>query len=234
LGQLATGSDSQTARGYWAIAAAKIAFNTLESLRSDLVAINPEVQFNFSETVELVYRDLVSLLLQSELDQENLKEACQVIESLQLAELENFFQEACLNTKSVLLEQVDETAAVIYLIILPDRLEVILSLPDGTIRNYATPVSSKVVESTLKQLYSFLHLAFSGSERLRLQEQVYDWLIRLAEAALASQGIKTLVFVQDGFLQADGCPLRRSKVPSREIQHRPQSRVAIAGTAAVG
>ncbi len=48
-----------------AIAAYEIAFNHLQFLRSDLVAINPDVQFDFRESVEPVYRDYVSLLLDS-------------------------------------------------------------------------------------------------------------------------------------------------------------------------
>ena len=47
-----------------AIAAYTEAVNTLESIRSDLVAINPEIQFEFRESVEPVYRELVDLLLQ--------------------------------------------------------------------------------------------------------------------------------------------------------------------------
>jgi hypothetical protein len=46
-----------------AIAAYTEAFNSLKSLRRDLVAINPEAQFSFRENVEPVYRELVDLLL---------------------------------------------------------------------------------------------------------------------------------------------------------------------------
>ena len=42
----------------------KQAVNTLQSLRSDLVAVNPEIRFSFRESVEPVYREYVDLLLQ--------------------------------------------------------------------------------------------------------------------------------------------------------------------------
>lgn len=78
-----------------AIAAYTESVNSLKSLRSDLVAINPDIQFSFLEQVEPVYRQLVDLLLQSgtglQPSQENLIQARSVIESLQLAELDNFF-----------------------------------------------------------------------------------------------------------------------------------------------
>ena len=190
-----------------AIAAYTNAFSTLKSLQSDLVAINPDIQFDFRDSVEPVYRQLVSLLLQpanisgGDVPQENLIQARLVIESLQEAEIENFFREACLETQPVQIDEIDSHAAVIYPIILSDRLEVILSLPDRSLRHYATPLPRQRVEEILQQLYSSFYLGYSGRDRLRLSQQVYDWLVRPAEAELADQGIKTLVFVPDGYLR---------------------------------
>jgi len=106
-----------------AIAAYTESVKTLQSLRNDLVAINSEVQFSFRDEVEPVYRQLVDLLLQSEENsepsQQNLVQARAVIESLQLAELDNFFRIACLQGKPVQIDQVvdkdDPTAAVVVL-----------------------------------------------------------------------------------------------------------------------
>jgi hypothetical protein len=38
-----------------ATASYELAFNTLQTLRSDLSATNPETQFSFSETIESVF-----------------------------------------------------------------------------------------------------------------------------------------------------------------------------------
>ncbi len=46
-----------------AISAYTEAVKALKALRGDLVAINPNVQFSFRESVEPVYRELVGLLL---------------------------------------------------------------------------------------------------------------------------------------------------------------------------
>ncbi len=75
-----------------------------------------------------MYRELVETLLDVDPSQAQLIQARETIESLQLAELENFFQEACLEAKPRQIDEVDSTAAVIYPIILRDRLAVILSL----------------------------------------------------------------------------------------------------------
>ena len=190
-----------------ALAAYTEAVKALQSLRSDLVAINPDVQFSFRESVEPIYRELVELLLQSlsEQDQvskqENLKQARQVIESLQLAELDNFFREACLDTKPEQIDRVDPTAAVIYPIILPDNFAVILSLPGQPLSYYQTQLRQSEVEGILEQFLQSLNRSFSNKQRLRFSQQVYDWLIRPAETQLAESGVKTLVFVLDGSLR---------------------------------
>ncbi|MCA1993612.1 MAG: CHAT domain-containing protein, partial [Coleofasciculus sp. S288] len=193
-----------------AIAAYSDAVKTLQSLRSDLVAINREIQFSFRDEVEPIYRQLVDLLLQPEgisgHTQENLIQARNVIESLQLAELDNFFRAACIEGQPVQIDQVvdevDPTAAVLYPIILPDRLEVILKLPrQEKLLQYETPVAEEEVEKTLETLRRKLTLPYTLREVQSLSKQVYDWLIQPAEAELAKTQIDTLVFVLDGSLR---------------------------------
>lgn len=185
-----------------AIAAYSEAVNHLKDLRSDLVAIDPGVQFSFRESVEPVYRDLVSLLLQSEptIDQSKLKLAQDTIESLQLAELVNFFRADCLDAKPVEIAKIDRQAAVIYPIILSDRLEVILSIPEQPLRHYATRISQTQVDNLLSGFRSDLRDP-SSLDYLPASRKLYDWLIRPAEADLTKHNVKTLVFVLDGSLR---------------------------------
>ena len=222
-----------------AIASYNVAYKTLQSLRSDLVAINPDVQFSFRENIEPVYRELVELLLRSPQDssasvpfekldqqdasllkananasllrspqeginQDNLKLARDVIESLQLAELDNFFRSACLNPTQQLdpvVDKKDQRAAVIYPIILPDRLDVILKLPNQNLRHYKTVIAQNDVQNTIAELRKNL-LNVTATARVQQQSQkIYDWLIKPAQAELVNSGIKTLVFVLDGELR---------------------------------
>lgn len=181
------------------------AVNTLQSLRSDLVAINPEIQFSFRDEVEPVYRELVDLLLDQPTSQKNLVQARSVVESLQLAELDNFFREACLEVKSVLIDKVvdqdNPTAAVVYPIILRDRLEVILKMPQQPLRHYTINASQSQVEQTLEQLQQKLTEPDTIKDVKALSRQVYGWLIEPAEAELEKSGVETLVFVLDGPLR---------------------------------
>lgn len=188
-----------------AIAAYTEAYNNLQSLRYDLVAINPDVQFSFREEVEPVYRQYVDLLLQPpQPTQKNLDRARRVIESLQLAELDNFFREACLDAKvdiDRVIDRKDPTAAAIYPIILGDRLEVILKLPEQPLRHYTTPIPQSKVESTLDELWYNLTQPDTLKEAQSLSQQVYTWLIQPAETDLTQSNIQTLVFVLDGSLR---------------------------------
>ncbi|MEQ9371316.1 MAG: CHAT domain-containing protein [Coleofasciculus chthonoplastes F3-SA18-01] len=183
-----------------AVAAYTVAVETLRSLRSDLIAL-PNLQFYFRERVEPVYRQLVGLLLKSDPSQKNLQKAREVIESLQLAELDNFFRNTCTQAQSQQIDQVDPTAAVIYPIILPDRLAVILSLPGQPLRHYETQLPEAEVNNAFVQLRKFLNPVLSNKQRLRYSQDIYDWLIRPIEAALADNEIKTLVFILDGALR---------------------------------
>ena len=190
-----------------AIAAYSEAVDTLQSLRQDLVAINQDVQFSFREQVEPVYRELVDLLLQDDPDtsqeqrQKQLSSARATIEALQLAKLADFFREACLTSQPQPLEQVDPTAAVIYPIILRDRLEVILSLPGQMLRHYATSLPQKQVEDVISRMRQSFRSTSFAQERLPLAQQIYAWFVEPAAADLASHHIETLVFVLDGSLR---------------------------------
>ncbi|WP_293021508.1 tetratricopeptide repeat protein [Moorena sp. SIO3I8] len=136
-------------RNRYANAAYAQSVQTLKSIRSDLVAISSDLQFEFRESVEPVYRELVGLLLEPNASQENLKQARDVIESLQLAELDNFFRDACLDAKPVNIDEIDPNAAIFYTIILPDRLEVIVTLPGQPLRQITTNLPQTEIEQQL-------------------------------------------------------------------------------------
>ncbi|GFE69523.1 CHAT domain-containing protein [Chroococcus sp. FPU101] len=186
-----------------AIKSYTLAFENLQSLRSDLVATNRDIQFTFRDSVEPVYRELVSLLLQDQTpSQENLNFARNVIEALQIAELNNFFQEACLDAKPQSIEQLDPNAAIIYPIILPNRLAVIVSVANQPLHYYTTTFKeTDDIENTYNDLLANLNPFISSPEPLRSHQQFYDWLIRPIRSELEQSGIKTLVFVLDGLLR---------------------------------
>ncbi|MBD2411506.1 hypothetical protein FACHB389_11705 [Nostoc calcicola FACHB-389] len=187
------------------------AFKNINNLRSDLVALNPEVQFDFRESAEPLYRQLVDLLLLSpQPNRDRLIQARQVMEALQLAELDNFFGDACTKAKQVNIDQLDPYAAVIYPIILPNRLEVILKLPGSdNLHHYAhANISETQVDAAVLQLQNSLKRPSTSLSQIKKEaKQLYDWLIQPFADELEStktreqSQIKTLVFVLDGSLR---------------------------------
>ena len=206
-----------------ALAAYETSFSTIGSLRSDL-ATTP---------VEPIFRKYVSLLLQSEPTAAQLAQARNVLESLQVVTLDNFFRDPCseVSEEPVAIDDVDSEAAVIYPILLDDRLEVILTLPGKPLRRYTTPdLTQQQVDNTIRQLrrraltnpgfaeqirgvrgnpqaaQEIALLKSSLNESLQqdilpLASDLYSWLVEPAEADLKESNVKTLVFVLDGSLR---------------------------------
>ncbi len=187
-----------------AIASYTNSVNILKTLRGDLVATSSDLQFSFKESIEPIYRGLVDLLLQSEpgqpINENDLEKARDVIESLQLAELDDFFKEACMDVQPIQIDKIDSQAAIFYPILLEDRLEVILRLPNRPLYSYSTPVSKAEIESLTQQLRETLVIR-SRRNYLAPSQQLYDWLIRPVAMDLKNSGVSTLVFVPDKPLQ---------------------------------
>jgi CHAT domain-containing protein len=186
-----------------AIASYSEAVNALQALRGDLVAVNQDVQFSFRESVEPVYRELVALLLDNNPDQPALMKVRELIEGLQIAELDNFFREACLDAQPKQIDQIDRNAAVLYSIVLNDRVAVVASTsdPQQPLRYFSSPIKPGEAEASVKDLLASLHPASSREARLAVSQKLYDWLIRPVEASGALKDRQTLVFVLDGLLR---------------------------------
>jgi CHAT domain-containing protein len=186
-----------------AIAAYNDAVSSLHALRSDLSAINPEAQFSFRDQVEPIYRQLVKLLLVADAGQQpqqvKLSQARNVIESLQLAELENFFRAACLDTRPVQIDRVDKNAAVLYPVVVGNLLKTIVSLPEQPL-TLATTQLEPTWEATLERFQQSLTQR-NDPRFLSFSQQVYNWVLRPVEPVLKTSGVKTLVFVLDSPLR---------------------------------
>jgi len=132
-----------------------------------------------------------------------LERAIAGIDSLQVAELENFL--GCNFGQTVPLKQnlnqVSTTAAFIYPIILKDRLEVIFKLPGQPLGHFWHPVQQALVEKTIGELRSAL-LGRNGGQVRETSQEVYRWLLEPLEPHLKrSSEVETLVFVLDGELR---------------------------------
>lgn len=176
---------------------------TLRSVRKNLVATETDFQFSFRDTVEPIYRELVTLLLQeqegNEPTQLDLRQAVRAIDDLQLSELENFLR--CDLTPSIDIDevQIDLEAAIIHTIILDKQLAVVLKLPTSDqLYLHTIPLLEYDINQTLIELKSELTHPYTSPRSLALSQEVYRWLIYPIESDLELNHIKTLVFILDG------------------------------------
>jgi CHAT domain-containing protein/lipopolysaccharide biosynthesis regulator YciM len=182
------------------------AVNLLQGLRQDLVAVSSDLQYSFRDQVEPVYREYVDLLLQPRAgggspQVEVLKTAQQVIESLRLAELSYFLRSSCLeDRRRPLTPLIEPGTALLYPIVLENRVVTLLGLPDGSLQLMSQSVTKKQVEATVEQLRTALEKPYTAPEGKTLGQTLYRLLIEPAASVLQKYSIKTLVFIPDSAL----------------------------------
>ncbi|MEH2319216.1 CHAT domain-containing protein [Nostoc sp.] len=189
-----------------AISAYDAAVTTLQSLRSDLVAVNREVQFNFRDRIEPLYRQSVELILQEKgQGKPDLDKARQRMEALQVAELDNFFREACLSNQSVVLDKVvdrdNPNTAILYPIILDNHLEIIVKLPKQPLMHKTSKVNRQQVEQVITKIRETIVEPDAHQQFKAVSQQLYNWLIKPVETDLKNSKVNTLVFIPDGLLR---------------------------------
>lgn len=190
-----------------AIAAYQQAIASLAAVRQNLLLVDPQVQFSFRDNVEPVYREFISLLLQSGSadappDQQSLRLAVQTMDALQLTELENFLGCNLSQLVSLTATDGDPGAAKLYPLVLPDQLAVIVDIPAQPLTLRSVSIPQQTVERTLKSLRSSLTLPGKTPAVLSAAQDLYGWLIEPIVPILAENPqLETLVFVPDGPLR---------------------------------
>lgn len=189
-----------------AIAAYRRAVDHIEAIRQDIPVEYHEGHSSFRETLSPIYLSLADLLLreaETRPDEEKrrlLNRARETVELSKQSEMEDFLGGRCAvqSVKSAALEKVETHTAVLYPIVLPDRLALLVSEGDD-IRQFAQPVDAQTLELTARKLARYLR---SGDpEALRLSRELYGWLIAPLEPWLRARGVATLVVAPDGVLR---------------------------------
>lgn len=200
--RLATGDDSGAIESY------RAAIDSLQSIRGDIVAANKDIQFDFRDTVEPVYRELISQLLNAEVEpaqkQANLREVLDVLELLKIAELQNFFGDDCVEVAQSVVEAdgqlADRNAAAVYSIILGDRTELIVRLADGSLVQRTVNLSQSELEAKVDEFRRLLEKR-GTNEYLTYAQALYRNLFEPIAADVQAAAPQTLVFIQDGVLR---------------------------------
>ncbi|WP_341530455.1 CHAT domain-containing protein [Nostoc sp. UHCC 0302] len=204
-----------TGRGREAINFYEKSVDSLKSIRNNLSLQQRDLQFDFRDNVEPVYRQLLELRLEESQHlvgesniENNLDSVLPIVDELRLAELQNYLGNNCdlaLIQKPVPL--VGKNTAVLSSIILKDRLAIILTLSDSNQKLKSKlswlPVKSQEVKDIINDLRVKLEKRsdLENSYQTRAK-QVYDWFIRPFISELEKERIETLVFIQDGILRS--------------------------------
>ena len=192
-----------------AIQAYRRTAETLQRLRPELLNTSSVRAAPVREASGHVFFQLADLLLQrsdgvtdDRERQQYLSDARDAVELFKAAELRDYFRDDCvdvLQSKLTKMEQVSRSAAVIYPIILPGRIEFLVSMPDGLSR-HTLHVEAKTFTETIHSFRYHLENR-TTREYLPFGQQLYDWIIRPLEPLLRAHGITTLVLVPDGALR---------------------------------
>jgi CHAT domain-containing protein len=202
-----------------AIFAYEQALQTLETIRSDFLTANRDIQFDFRDTIEPIYRELVGLRLSIEqpiqtvnksakTNQQNFSSILATIDSLKLAELQNYFGSDCIITpiqpKNInTIAQENTQTAFINTIILENKTAVILTLPGGDNIYSSIPISQPDLITKINDFRRGLETFRNNNEYdTALAQEVYNLLIKPFANFIKAENIKTLVFSQDGILRS--------------------------------
>lgn len=189
-----------------ALSAYERAVHHIEAVRQDIPIDYPDGRSSFRDTLEPIYLGYADLLLQDAQAQTpaqetaRLKQVRDVVELIKQTELQDFMGDRCAveAVQGGSIGSLPPGTAVLYPIILRERLELLLETADG-ISRHTTIVNSANLRS----------VATAFAERLRggredfaqPAQQLYDWLLRPLQAALAERNIQSLVIVPDGPLR---------------------------------
>lgn len=193
-----------------ALAAYRRALANLQAVRQDMILELRAAQRSWRDAVGPLFLELADLLLRragsETVPQERLVEARNVVEQLKAVELEDYFQDECVAAQLAKQKDIDRVAqrtAVVYPVVLPERLEMLVGLADG-IHQMTLPVAAAALTEEAHGFRRRLEKR-TTNEYLPFARRIYAALFRPLEPLLAAHGVDTIVFIPDGPLR--GIPI---------------------------
>lgn len=200
-----------------ALAAYERAITILQEIRDELLSVERELQFDFRDAIEPLYREFASLNLelaessspQSQPYQNELNAALTTIDSLKLAELQDYFGDDCIlttfdNQQTDQLLQAD--TVVFSSIVLKNRTAIVANFP--TQKKFAwIDLDRATLREEIEKFQSGLldrsSIFYGDAPNQKPQaKKLYDWIVAPFASDLEKAQIKTLVFIQDGILRS--------------------------------
>lgn len=193
-----------------AIAAYRRSLASLQAVRQDLILELRASKRSWRETVGPLFLEFAEVLLRRQgaeaAPQPRLVEARNVIEQLKAVELEDYFQDECVAgqlARQKDIDRIEPHTAVLYPIVLPDRLEMLVGMADG-IRQVTLPVPA---DKLTAEVHGFRRLLEKRTthQYMPFARRLYAALFAPVEPLLAQSAVDTVVFIPDGPLR--GMPI---------------------------
>lgn len=210
LAQLAAQKGSllrQMGENARALAAYQIAVDNLYAVRVDLPITLPDGRNLLKTVIDPIYRNYVDLLLQatpsddSDFTNQQLVKAIDSMEAIKEADMQDFFLGRCSvgaqNSHSWRTQPL-KNAAVVYPILLKDRIELVLKTEHKLIRR-TVKVGLDDVQNQAQNLVETLQ---HGKDYRSSSKQLYDWLFLPIKDEIRQANPEVLLFVPDRSLRA--------------------------------
>jgi CHAT domain-containing protein len=200
----ASGKDDEAVQAY------RRAISTLQPIRFEFSTGYRGRRYSFRDSIGPVFFELADLLLKQASSQSDPKQREAVLiqardtsELFKAAELQDYFKDECVKSarsRSGSQNELPSGTAIIYPVILPDRVELLLNTKDGW-TSQATIVSVSRFNEEARAFRNQLQKR-SSQDYLANGQQLYTWLIKPIEEQLKAAEVQTLVFVPDGVLRS--------------------------------
>ncbi|MFT6016664.1 MAG: hypothetical protein ACI809_002432, partial [Candidatus Azotimanducaceae bacterium] len=188
-----------------AISGYQTAIATLEQVRTELINGSP---FTFPQKVQPLFTELSDLLLIAASEakthprqQAYLKQVQSVLEQSKSAELQDYFRNDCVvPDQAVDLKLVEASTAIIYPVILSDRLEILVNIEDQ-VYQFTQQISAPDLEELANEFRYNLELDQGDEEYKALGEELYELVFADVEPLLQEKNVETLLVIPDGVLR---------------------------------
>jgi CHAT domain-containing protein len=182
------------------------ALNALSAVKGDIPETGHHSYSNLVSPVFHEYAELMLAITTPLRDQQqrnrNLRLIRDTLEQVKTAEIQEYYQDECVVADRLADPEPDipESAAVIYPILLPNRIEVLVGIGEDM---HHFPTNLTTGELTLVVNDYRLEIEEYGAEDdfLPLAQVLYNELIAPAESFIESRNVDTIVFVPDGPLR---------------------------------
>ncbi|MBK7003272.1 MAG: CHAT domain-containing protein [Rhodoferax sp.] len=193
------GKDAQ------ALAAYQRAVEQIEAVRQDIPVEYEDGRSSFRTTLQPVYQGYADLMLRQLKSEGNntaaLRSVKEAIELIRQTEMQDFLGDRCAVeiVQGGSQSRIAAGAAVLYTLILPDRLELLLETSTGILR-HSSPIDQNRLEATARTFATLSRDADSNGHETSART-LYDWLLGPFDATLTRQQIESLIIVPDGVLR---------------------------------